>query len=117
MAEVERVDEVLRRHQREAEDAAATLATAFQVAELSELHGLRPAFHATGTKQGPHVYLGGCSARVALEIANALMVYARCTGKLTDGESSSMLREVLAQLGVTPALPGDGVIVVQGERP
>ncbi|MDH6134238.1 hypothetical protein P3T37_003640 [Kitasatospora sp. MAA4] len=115
MAELERANETLRRHQQEAEDAAETLATAFQVAELTQLPGLRPAFHATGIEQGPHVYLGGCSARVALEIANALTVYARCTGKLIGGESSSLLRELMAHMDVTPALPGDGVIVIRGE--
>ncbi|MDH6133990.1 hypothetical protein P3T37_003389 [Kitasatospora sp. MAA4] len=115
MTELERMNEMLRRHQQEAEDAAAALATAFQVAELAELPGLRPAFHATGIKQGPHVYLGGCSARLALEIANALTVYARCTGKLVDGESSPMLRAVLADAGVTPALPSNGVVIIRGE--
>ncbi|MDH6135029.1 hypothetical protein P3T37_004439 [Kitasatospora sp. MAA4] len=116
MTELERTNETLRRHQQEAEDAAEALATAFQVAELTELPGLRPSFHATGVEQGPHVYLGGCSARVALEIAGALRVYARCTGKLIDGESSSLLRELMAQRSATPALPGDGVIVIRGER-
>ncbi|MDH6114424.1 hypothetical protein P3T36_000825 [Kitasatospora sp. MAP12-15] len=115
MTEVERADETLRRHQREAEDAAEKLATAFQVAGVSELPSLRPAFHATGIRQGPHVYLGGCSAAVALELANALMVYARCTGRLVDRDSSSRLRELLVQLDVTPALPGDGAIVIRGD--
>ncbi|MDH6114550.1 ornithine cyclodeaminase/alanine dehydrogenase-like protein (mu-crystallin family) [Kitasatospora sp. MAP12-15] len=115
MTEVERTDEVLRRHRREAEDAAGRLATAFELADISELPSLRPVFNATGIQQGAHVYLGGCSARVATELADALMVYARCVGKLVDGESSSLLRELLAQVGGTPALPGDGAIVIRRE--
>ena len=116
MADVERADEVLRQNHREAEDAAARLATALQVAGLAELPSLRPVFAATGIRAGAHVELGGCSARRAKELADVLTAYARLTGRLVDGQSTRMLHEVLGQLGVTPALPSDGVYVVRTDQ-
>lgn len=116
MTEVERRDEVLRQHQREADEAAERLATALQVSGAHELPSLRPVFQTSGLSRGAHVYLGGCSARTASKLAEILMHYSRLTGRLVDAESNVMLDEVLSQLGTAPALSGDGVHLVRVDQ-
>lgn len=65
--------------------------------------------------EGPHVSLGGCHARTARALADMLTEYARLTGRLIDGRSHLLVASALADLGLKPALPSDGIYVVPRE--
>ncbi|WP_224279390.1 hypothetical protein [Streptomyces sp. LS1784] len=111
--DVEREAEILRQYRAEAEAAADAVETAWRLAGLPSTPDVMPIVSGRGMYQGPHVSLGGCHANTARALAAALTEYARLTGKLIDGESHGLVAQVLADLGVSPALPSDGLYVVQ----
>ncbi|MGF1431524.1 hypothetical protein [Kitasatospora sp. LaBMicrA B282] len=116
--DVEREAEILRQYRAEAEAAADALQTAWRLAGLPFHPSVMPVMaQGRGVPQGPHVSLGGCSAGTARALAQVLTEYARLTGRLIDGESDSLMAQVLADFGVTPALPGDGLYVVRPSEP
>lgn len=115
MAEVEREAERLREFRAEAEEAAEALETAIRVAGLPPLISLSPVYGARGLPEGAHVHIGGCSAHTARALADVLTEYARLTGRLIDGESRQFMARVLAESGVKPSLPSDGLYVVRRE--
>ncbi|MGW4811372.1 hypothetical protein ACWEPB_06930 [Kitasatospora cineracea] len=115
MTDMERETDQLRHFRAEAEEAAQALETALRVAGLPPLVSLSPVYAASGLPGGAHVHIGGCSARTARALADALTEYARLTGRLIDGDSRRFMARVLAEHGVVPALPNDGLYVVRRE--
>ncbi|MFI9271740.1 hypothetical protein ACIGXM_13625 [Kitasatospora sp. NPDC052896] len=115
MPELEHETERLRRFRAEAEAAADAVVTAWKVAGLPSEPTVMALARGRGVLQGPHVSLGGCHARVALALAGCLTDYARLTGQLIDGDSRRLMARMLADHGVTPALPGDGLYVARRE--
>ncbi|AUY51407.1 hypothetical protein [Streptomyces sp. CB01881] len=115
MTELETEAERLRHHRVEAEEATEALETAIKVAGLPPLVSLSPVYAASGLPDGAHVHIGGCSATTALALADVLTEYARLTGRLIDGGSQRLMVRVLADHGVMPALPSDGLYVVARE--
>lgn len=113
--EAETEAERLRHFRAEAEEAAEALETAIRVSGLPPLISLSPVYAASGLPDGAHVHIGGCSARTARALADALTEYARLTGRLVDGESRRFIACVLTDSGVQPALPSDEHIFVHGE--
>jgi hypothetical protein len=113
--DVEREAEILRQYRAEAEAAADAVVTAWKVAGLPSEPNVIAMARGRGVLQGPHVSLGGCHARVALTLADCLTDYARLTGRLIAGDSRRLMARVLADHGVTPALPNDGLYVVRRE--
>lgn len=113
--EAETEAERLRHFRAEAEEAAEALETAIRVSGLPPLISLSPVYAASGLPDGAHVHIGGCSARTARALADALTEYARLTGRLVDGESRRFIACVLTDSGVQPALPSDGLMFVRGE--
>ncbi|MGK4582580.1 hypothetical protein [Kitasatospora sp. HPMI-4] len=105
----------LREYRAEAEAAADAVETAWQLAGLPSGIDVMPVVSGRGVHEGPHVSLGGCHARVARALAEVLTEYARLTGRLIDGESWSLVARMLADCGVAPALPRDGLYVVGRE--
>lgn len=112
--EIEPEAQRIREHRAEAEEAASALETALEVAGLPPLPGLSPAY-TSGVPGGPYVALGGCNARVVRALADALTEYARLTGRLVDGESQGLITAIFKELGVSPALPSDGLYLVRRE--
>lgn len=110
---VEREAEILRQYRAEAEAAADAVETAWKLAGLPSTPDVMPIVSGRGMYQGPHVSLGGCHANTARALAEVLTEYARLTGRLIDGESRSLVARMLADCDVTPALPSDGLHVVQ----
>ncbi|MFF0439812.1 hypothetical protein ACFYST_10820 [Kitasatospora sp. NPDC004614] len=99
----------------EAEEAADAVETAWRLAGLPTEPNVMPVTSGRGLSVGAHVSLGGCSAATARALADVLTEYARLTGRLIDGRSQRFVARVLADHGVRPALPSDGVYVVAGE--
>ncbi|MFF9645104.1 hypothetical protein [Kitasatospora aureofaciens] len=115
MSELEHETERVRRFRAEAEEAADAVDTAWRLAGLPSAPDVMPVVSGRGISPGPHVSLGGCHARVALALADVLTEYARLTGRLIDGESNQLMTRVLADAGVTPALPSAGLYVSRKE--
>ncbi|MER7756943.1 hypothetical protein [Kitasatospora sp. NPDC097643] len=115
MGGLETEAERLRHFRAEAEEAAEALETAIRVAGLPPLISLSPVYAATGLPDGAHVHIGGCSAHTARALADCLTEFARLTGRLIDGESRRFAARVLADSGVQPALPREGLCFVRGE--
>lgn len=112
MTEIEREADRLRQFRAEAEAAADAVETAWRLAGLPSTPNLLPVTSGRGMRDGAHVSLGGCSAATAHALADVLTEYARLTGRLIDGRSQRLVARVLAEHGVTPELPSDGLYVV-----
>ncbi|MFB7665640.1 hypothetical protein ACFC1R_17070 [Kitasatospora sp. NPDC056138] len=111
--DVEHEAEILRQYRAEAEAAAEAVETAWRLSGLPSVPDVMPIVSGRGIYQGPHVSLGGCHANTARALAKVLTEYARLTGQLIDGESQSLVARMLDEYDVTPALPSDGLYVVQ----
>ncbi|MEV4559891.1 hypothetical protein AB0K51_23255 [Kitasatospora sp. NPDC049285] len=115
MTDVESETAQRRTWRAEAEAAADAVEIAWRLAGLPCSPNVMPVTSGRGLDSGAHVSLGGCSATTARALADVLTEYARLTGRLIDGESQRLMARVLAEHGVRPMLPRDGLYVVPRE--
>ncbi|MEU1282938.1 hypothetical protein [Kitasatospora sp. NPDC005856] len=108
MTELENEAEIRRARHQEAETAADALRTALRVNHLPTLPALEAAPAVEGLREGGYVYLGGCNARTAQAIADALLLLARWTGRVIPSEADVRLtRTVLDEIGLTVQTPAE----------